>query len=132
MLKIGGSGSHPAKVINITSIDGPRLSAWDTYSYHATKSALVYLTKRLAAELVKDNIVFTTIAPGAFSSDMNVAARDDPEGVASFIPIGRFGTHEDLSGAAIFLASRASDYVLGDTITDDGGVHASLAKLADI
>lgn len=133
MLKIGGSGSYPAKVINITSVDGQRLSAWDTYSYHASKSALVYLTKRLAAELIKHNIVVSSIAPGAFSSDMNVAARDDPEGVASFIPMGRIGTDEDISGAAIFLASRAGDYVVGDTITVDGGVvHASVAKLADI
>lgn len=132
MLKIGASGDHPAKVINITSVDGQRLSAWDTYSYQASKAALIYLTKRLAAELIRDNIVVTSIAPGAFPSDMNQTARDDPAGVATYIPMRRIGTDEDLAGAAIFLASRAGDYVVGDTLTVDGGVvNASLAELAN-
>ena len=52
-------------MINIASIDGIRLNPWDTYSYHASKSGLLYLTKRMAARLVQDNIVVTAIAPGA-------------------------------------------------------------------
>lgn len=132
MLKAGGASGQPAKVINITSIDGQRLNPWETYSYHASKSGLIYLTKRLAARLVSDNIIVTSIAPGAFASDMNIAARDSADAVGKRIPLGRIGTPEDLAGTAIFLASRAGDYVVGDTITVDGGlVHAALGTSID-
>lgn len=132
LLKAAGASGAPAKVINITSIDGLRLNAWETYSYHASKSGLIYLTKRLAARLVRDNIVLSSIAPGAFASDMNTAARDNAEEIGQHIPLGRIGSEEDLAGTAIYLASRAGDYVVGDTITLDGGiVHASLSKKMD-
>ncbi len=131
-LKAAGSIGQPAKVINITSIDGLRLNPWETYSYHASKSALIYLTKRLAARLVSDHINVTSIAPGAFPSDMNRAARDHADQVSNGIPSGRIGVSEDMAGAAIYLASRAGDYVVGDTITVDGGlVHASLGSSID-
>ncbi len=132
LLKAGGSAERPAKVINITSIDGQRLNPWETYSYHASKSALIYLTKRMAARLVRDHINVTSIAPGAFASDMNKAARDHGDAVAKAIPAKRIGSDEDMAGAAIYLASRAGDYVVGDTITVDGGlVNASLGGSID-
>ena len=56
-LKAAASPDRPAKVINITSIDGLRLNPWETYSYHASKAGLIYLTKRIAARLVKDHIL---------------------------------------------------------------------------
>ncbi|PLW67289.1 SDR family oxidoreductase [Pseudohalioglobus lutimaris] len=131
-LMSAGSAERPAKVINITSIDGQRLNPWETYSYHASKSALIYLTKRLAARLVSDHINVTSIAPGAFPSEMNRAARDHAVEVAKSIPSGRVGDAEDMAGAAIFLASRAGDYVVGETITVDGGlVHAALGSSID-
>lgn len=123
LLKASASDARPAKVINITSIDGLRLNPWETYSYHASKSALIYLTRRLAARLVKDRIVMTSIAPGPFASEMNRQARDHADEVAERTPLGRIGTEEDMAGTAIFLASRAGDYVVGDTIAVDGG-HA--------
>lgn len=127
LLKKGAASGSLAKVINISSIDGLRLNPWETYSYHASKSGLIYLTKRMAARLVRDNIIVTSIAPGAFASDMNTAARDHGDKVGQNIPSKRIGTEEDLAGTAIFLASRAGDYVVGDTIALDGGiVHASL------
>ena len=133
LLKAAGSPERPAKVINITSIDGQRLNGWETYSYHASKSALIYLTKRLAARLVRDGINVTSIAPGAFASDMNKAARDHGSAVAQNIPAKRIGVDEDMAGAAIYLASRAGDYVIGETITVDGGlVHASLGTSIDV
>ena len=131
-LVAAGRADRPAKVINITSIDGQRLNPWDTYSYHASKSALIYLTKRLAARLVAEHINVTSIAPGAFPSEMNRAARDHAAEVAASIPSGRIGVAEDMAGAAIFLASRAGDYVVGDTLTVDGGiVHAALGTSID-
>ena len=132
MLKAQASYDRPSKVINITSIDGLRLNPWETYSYHASKSALIYLTKRMAARLIKDAIICTSLAPGAFASEMNRAARDHGDQVAKGIPMRRIGTDEDMAGAAIFLASRASDYVVGDTLVVDGGlVNAQLGTSID-
>jgi NAD(P)-dependent dehydrogenase (short-subunit alcohol dehydrogenase family) len=132
LLKTSGSARRPAKVINITSIDGLRLNAWETYSYQASKAALIHLTRRMAARLVKDGINVTSIAPGAFPSSMNKAARDHGAAVAQSIPARRIGVAEDMAGAAIYLAARAGDYVVGETITVDGGlVHASLGASID-
>ena len=122
LLKAAASPAQPSKVINITSIDGIRLNPWETYSYHASKSGLIYLTKRLAARLIRDQINVTSIAPGAFASDMNRAARDHGDAVAKNIPNKRIGIPEDMAAAAIYLASNAGNYVVGDTITVDGGV----------
>lgn len=128
MLKAGASDRQPAKVINICSIDGIRLNPWETYSYHASKSGLIFLTRRIAARLINDGIVVTGIAPGPFPSEMNRTARDEADEVAKKTPAGRVGNDEDMAGAAIYLASRAGDYVVGDTIAVDGG-HA-YARLA--
>lgn len=116
---------RPAKVINIASIDGVSVNPMETYSYAASKAGLIHLTKRMALRLVRDNIVVSAIAPGAFASDMNRDARDHGDEVARRIPAGRIGSDEDMAGAAIFLASRAGDYVVGETLVVDGGVtHA--------
>jgi NAD(P)-dependent dehydrogenase (short-subunit alcohol dehydrogenase family) len=132
LIKAAASRERPAKVINITSIDGQRLNPWETYSYHASKAALIYLTKRMAARLVRDGINVTSIAPGAFASEMNRAARDHGDAVAQAIPAKRIGVDEDMAGAAIYLASRAGDYVVGETITVDGGlVNAALGTSID-
>ncbi|MBA3896580.1 MAG: SDR family oxidoreductase [Sphingomonadaceae bacterium] len=131
-LKAAARADRPAKVINITSIDGQRLNPWETYSYQTSKAALIYMTKVMAARLVKDRINVTSIAPGAFASDMNRAARDHGDAVAKGIPAKRIGQEEDMAGAAIYLASRAGDYVVGDTITVDGGlVHAAAGTSID-
>ncbi len=129
LLKAAASKAHPAKVINIGSIDGIRLNPWETYSYHASKSAILYLTKRMAARLVQDQINVTAIAPGAFASDMNKVARDHGDAVATNIPNKRIGVAEDMAAAAIYLASDAGNYVVGDAITVDGGVaHANIGS----
>lgn len=125
LLNNAASTEQPAKIINIGSIDGMRLNPWETYSYHASKAAILWLTKRMAARLIQDNIIVSAIAPGAFASDMNKAARDAGDAVAQSIPARRIGEAEDMAAAAIYLASRAGDYVIGETITVDGGlVHA--------
>jgi 2-deoxy-D-gluconate 3-dehydrogenase len=130
-LKKAASKDRPAKVINIASIDGIKLNPWETYSYHASKSSLLYLTKRMAARLVSDNIIVTAIAPGPFASEMNKDARDNSDKVALRTPMRRIGRDEDMAGAAIFLASKAGDYVCGDSIAVDGGIaYASLPREA--
>ena len=126
-LKAAASVERPAKVIHIASIDGIRPNPQETYSYHASKAGLIHLTRRMAARLIHDNIVVSAIAPGAFATEMNRAARDHANDVVRFIPAGRIGRDEDMQGVAIYLASRAGDYTVGVTITVDGGVaYASL------
>ncbi|CAA9266755.1 MAG: 2-deoxy-D-gluconate 3-dehydrogenase, partial [uncultured Blastococcus sp.] len=122
---VAASGDHLAKVINIASIDALSLSHHETYSYHASKAALVHLTKRMALRLVGDRIAVTGIAPGAFPSQMNKDARDAADDMIPFIPARRMGEPADMAGAAIFLASRAGDYVIGSTIPVEGGVLLS-------
>jgi len=121
-LKAAASQERPAKVIMVASIDGIRLNPQETYSYHASKSGLIYLTRRMAMRLVRDWIVVTAIAPGPFASQMNRDARDHGDEVAKRVPMRRIGRDEDMAGAAIYLASRAGDYVVGETIAVDGGV----------
>jgi NAD(P)-dependent dehydrogenase (short-subunit alcohol dehydrogenase family) len=116
------TGEHLAKVINIASIDGISVNPGETYSYHASKAAVIHLTKRMALRLIDDGIVVSAIAPGAFASAMNQDARDRADEVVQGIPAGRIGEPEDMAAAAIYLASRAGDYVVGSTITVDGGV----------
>ena len=121
MLKAAAT-DHLAKVIHIASIDGITVNPWDTYSYAASKAGLIHLTKRMATELAPQRIVVSAIAPGPFASSMNKDARDHGEEVAQRVPLGRIGQPEDMAGAAIFLASRAGDYVVGGTLVVDGGV----------
>ncbi len=117
-----GAATRPAKVINIASIDGVSVNPQETYSYAASKAGLIHLTRRMALRLVQDNIVVSGIAPGAFASDMNRDARDHGDQVARRVPAGRIGVDDDMAGVAIYLASRAGDYVVGQTIVVDGGV----------
>jgi NAD(P)-dependent dehydrogenase (short-subunit alcohol dehydrogenase family) len=121
-LRAAASAEKPAKVINIASIDGIFVNPMETYSYAASKAGLIHLTRRMAAKLIKDHIVVTAIAPGPFASDMNRAARDQADAVAKRVPSGRIGDEKDMAGAAIFLASRAGDYVVGATLPVDGGI----------
>jgi 2-deoxy-D-gluconate 3-dehydrogenase len=120
---------RPAKVINVASIDGIRPNPQETYSYQASKAGLIHLTRRMAARLIEDNICVNAIAPGAFASEMNRAARDNAAEVAQRIPARRIGTDEDMQGVAIFLASRAGDYAVGITIAVDGGIAFASAAL---
>jgi NAD(P)-dependent dehydrogenase (short-subunit alcohol dehydrogenase family) len=120
------AAARPAKVINVASIDGVSVNPLETYSYAASKAGLIHLTRRMSLRLVQDNIVVSGIAPGAFASEMNRAARDHGEQVAKRIPAGRIGADHDMAGVAIYLASRAGDYVVGQTIVVDGG--ATLAR----
>jgi 2-dehydro-3-deoxy-D-gluconate 5-dehydrogenase len=92
--------------------------------YSASKGGIAQLTKALANEWAGRGVQVNAIAPGYISTDNTTALRADPERNASIlarIPAGRWGRPEDLQGAAVFLASDASDYVNGTIITVDGG-----------
>jgi NAD(P)-dependent dehydrogenase (short-subunit alcohol dehydrogenase family) len=125
LLKAGASADRPAKVINIASIDGISVNLWETYSYAASKAGVIHLTRRMALRLAQDHIVMSGIAPGPFASEMNKSARDHGDEVARRVPVGRIGRDDDMAGAAIFLAARSGDFVVGETLVVDGGVtHA--------
>ena len=93
-------------------------------SYTASKSGVAGLTKLMANEWAKHGINANAIAPGYFATDNTQALQDDPvrsKEILGRIPAGRWGDPTDLGGAAVFLASRASDYVQGITLPVDGG-----------
>ena len=93
-------------------------------SYTASKSAVGGLTKLLANELAKFGIQVNAIAPGYMATDNTEALQKDPvrnKEILARIPVGRWGTPDDLKGAAVFLSSAASDYVTGYIVAVDGG-----------
>ena len=93
-------------------------------SYTASKSAVMGLTKLLANELSSHKINVNAIAPGYMATDNTAPLRADEsrsKEILGRIPSGRWGTPEDLKGTAVFLASKASDYVTGYTVAVDGG-----------
>ena len=116
MRQMGGG-----KIINIgsmTSIFGSSVSP----AYAATKGGVVQFTKSLAVFWAEDNIQVNAILPGWIHTDLTASA--SPECYNSItirIPHGRWGEPDELAGAAVFLASRASDYVTGITLPVDGG-----------
>ena len=93
-------------------------------SYTASKSSVMGITKAMANEWAKHNINVNAIAPGYFATNNTAPLRADKqrsEAILERIPAGRWGTPEDLKGTAVFLASKASDYLHGYTIAVDGG-----------
>jgi len=92
--------------------------------YAAAKGAVAQLTKALANEWASKNINVNAIAPGYMATDNTTALRADPvrsKAILDRIPAGRWGLPSDLAGAAVFLASEASDYVNGHILVVDGG-----------
>ena len=126
LLKKNTTSDNPARIINIGSIDGINTPYYENYSYSVAKSAVHKLTSVLAAKLIKDNIICNAIAPGPFPSKMlGSAVEHDYSIISKKNPSGRVGMPEDIAGLAIFLASRAGQYTVGETITCDGGLVAS-------
>jgi 2-deoxy-D-gluconate 3-dehydrogenase len=117
------SGGTGGKIINIASMlsfqGGIRVA-----SYTASKSGVAGLTKLLANEWAKHGINVNAIAPGYFATNNTDALRADEKRnteILGRIPAGRWGAPADLAGAAVFLASSASDYVHGTVLAVDGG-----------
>jgi 2-deoxy-D-gluconate 3-dehydrogenase len=92
--------------------------------YAASKGGIAQLTKALSNEWAGKGVCVNAIAPGYIATDNTEALRADAErsqAILARIPAGRWGVADDLKGAAVFLASRASDYVTGSILTVDGG-----------
>lgn len=111
------------KIINIASMLSFQGGSLVT-SYAASKHGLVGVTKALANEWADGNVQVNALAPGYIRTRTTEDLRNDPARSAeilSRIPAGRWGEPEDVAGAAVFLASRASDYVTGHVLAVDGG-----------
>jgi len=123
LLRKSGRPGRPARVINIGSIDGLRVTAVETYAYSATKAAVHHLTRTLAVRLGPEHISVNAIAPGPFESKMTAWLLEKHKtSIEKQCPLGRIGAPEDMAGIAIFLASAAAAYINGAVIPVDGGL----------
>jgi gluconate 5-dehydrogenase len=116
------------KIINIGSVQS-ELGRPTIVPYTATKGAVKMMTKGLATEWAKHNIQVNAIAPGYFVTELNKALVENPEfsdWLCKRTPAGRWGDVEELVGAAIFLASNASNFINGHILMVDGGLTASV------
>ncbi len=119
------------KVINILSMMS-ELGRDTVGAYAAAKGGLKMLTRSMATEWARENIQVNGIGPGYFATDQTAPIRTAGHPLHEFIlsrtPAGRWGDPDDLAGAAIFLASRASDFVNGQVLYVDGGILATIGR----
>ncbi|HWB45886.1 MAG TPA: glucose 1-dehydrogenase [Hyphomicrobiaceae bacterium] len=112
------------KIINIGSMLSI-FGAGFAPAYGASKGAIVQLTKSLAVAWAKDNVQVNAVLPGWIDTDLTQNARKEVSGLNSMVlmrtPARRWGVADDMSGVAVFLASRASDFITGTAIPVDGG-----------
>ena len=124
LLKQNASPEDPARVINIGSIDGLRVSTQDNFAYGASKAAVHFLTRNLAVRLAPAGVTVNAIAPGAFESQMMAYTLSKfQDKIENENPLGSIGRPTDMAGLALYLASPASKYMTGQVIAIDGGRH---------
>jgi len=122
-LSTTGTPEHPARIINIGSIDGLRVPGLETYAYTASKAALHQLTRHLAGRL-GPNVTVNAVAPGPFESRMMASTLElFGDQIIAESPLHRIGRPSDVAGVVIFLASCAGSYLTGAVIPVDGGIY---------
>ena len=110
------------RIINIASVIGLIGNAGQS-NYAASKAALIGFTKSIAKELAPRGITVNAIAPGFIETDMTAVLDDKVrEEVLGRVPLGRFGSSDDIAHAAVFLAMEPTGYVTGQVLTVDGGM----------
>ncbi len=113
------------KIVNMSSVRGRYGLPADYAAYCASKGAVDTLTRTLACEWAKYNVLVNAVAPTIVETDLTRPALADPEyakRMKARIPLGRWAMPEDIVGATVFLASKASDFITGQIIYIDGGV----------
>jgi NAD(P)-dependent dehydrogenase (short-subunit alcohol dehydrogenase family) len=111
------------RVVNLASVLG-MISLPGRTPYASSKAGVINLTRTLALEWAGTGVTVNAICPGIFGTEMNRPLMDDPvkyKEFMSIVPMGRWGELPELSGVAVFLASDASSYMTGSTVTIDGG-----------
>ncbi len=122
LLEAGASADDYARVINIGSIEGMHVSDIESYSYAASKAAVLHLTRMMARYLAPKHIAVNAIAPGFFPSKMTAAIdQANRDATLAATPMKRVGNPDDMAGVALYLGSRASGFVCGSVIAIDGG-----------
>lgn len=123
LLEAAASVDDFARVINIGSVDGLHVSELEHYPYSASKAGVLHLTRTLARFLSTRRIAVNAIAPGHFPSQMTLGLQDKGYQDRSIqdTPMKRWGKPEDMAGAALYLASKASGFVDGAVLPVDGG-----------
>lgn len=119
--------SGRGRVINIASL-GSYVALKEAAAYSASKAAVLSLTRNLAVEWAAQHINVNAIAPGVFPTEMNAQLLNGTDRGREFIlrtPMGRFGTPDELAGAAVLLASDAASFITGSSIIVDGGFLAA-------
>lgn len=110
------------RIINISSVSGILGNAGQA-NYAASKAGIIGLTKTMARELASRGITVNAIAPGFVDTDMTQALSDSvKEAATAQIPLGRFGSPEDIANMAAYLASEKASYITGQIISVDGGM----------
>jgi NAD(P)-dependent dehydrogenase (short-subunit alcohol dehydrogenase family) len=120
-----GTGGKIINIASVAGLGGADPKALNAIGYHASKGAVIAFTKDLAVKWARHNINVNAIAPGFFPSKMTQAVlAKGGDHILEGTPIGRYGSDHDLKGAALFLASNASNYVVGHVLVVDGGGNA--------
>lgn len=116
--------ARSGSIINMSSVIGLMGNAGQS-SYAASKAGMIGFTKSVAKELGSRNIRCNAIAPGFVETDMTAYLKEGEQGdkYKAGIPLGRFGTTEDIANAVLFLASPLSSYITGQVLTVDGGLY---------
>lgn len=116
------------KIINIASVSGlggTNPDLMETLPYNTSKGAIITMTKDLGVKLARHGIQVNAIAPGFFPTKITKKILEESDyDILGKTPAYRFGNDEDLKGAAILLASKASDYIVGHVLIVDGGIAA--------
>jgi NAD(P)-dependent dehydrogenase (short-subunit alcohol dehydrogenase family) len=115
---------HKGKIVNLASMSGIIVTGNRGASYAAAKAGVIHLTRALAMEWIADGVYVNSISPGTVQTALTAGFLGNPEikkEIEGGIPLGRVAQPDDIVGPALFLLSRASDYVVGQNLIVDGG-----------
>lgn len=124
LLRASGTSEDPARVINLGSTDGERVSDMEHYDYYASKAAVHQISRALGRRLAPEHINVNAIAPGPFPTKVTQEAASEEviEAIKGTIPRRRFGSPDDIVGSVIYLCSRAGAYTNATILAVDGGI----------